>query len=890
MTTLYDIVDAVRPTRAFFSTYTYSAAWFEATLFPLLRNQRGVECEQITVMLERRQARHSLDSAISRFAGTRYRVIAASPKGESSSPGIFHPKVAYLESDEGDVFVVSSANLTIRGQGVALEVVDAVCAAQEPQVFSQVAEFFETLPSRLNLLTPEDRTVLARIAERARAQAGKYADQHEGPDSTWLVTTLTKSAGSQLSDLARHRLNQPAQLTVLSPFFDKDGTAVSSLAKKLGTRRLQLGVSRRPGRGEWVAPFADNPSWDTKVTPPAPENERPLHAKWFDIEDASGRSLVMTGSVNATHQSLWMTKNVEVSLVRLVPKSTVSTWQKVTDRIRFEPSAYPRAEGDFEGLQFAASLTAGAVLEVYFAVAPGIGSVTVALTQNDSVLFRTDCHVRRDNVAAVKLPTAVTEKFSDSPLWAQVAVGSASDSTLVNREESLKMRPSSKNLSGAVDRVNAGDDDDDDALLIAEAAHILLTGRARAPKGRRGKTSSEKQNPTTLQRNDREDGSDEFLTEDEWLAKSQGSAGDAGPTDSITERALEAFGRLLEKEDKVIESRLGEGDDETKGDDVDDVNVEDPDDISGGRAPKKRAPGRNESRTKRANTIESARLALDKRLGRPGPIPDAIARMLLPLKIVGNLSRGIPKSLRNIDTGVELSHEGLTREPLAFLTGLLSTLAKLQVSPGVMEEQLPLVVTAAATVSLCLSRRGLASRDTELRAQLDTIAGRGVTPEQGEAYVRATWGKGTSKRICLFKPDDLVLQLWTILGADSVTSIMDKVLTAAYSPGAGGAGDVTEELAPVVEALLRPPGKKKLYSVIVEDRVTNVMGCPQCGAAFTPEEKSRLRKTQIALCTGTCHRPVFVLTSATALHQFLRQTDAMTSDRRTTKSDAGAVA
>lgn len=887
MTTLYDIVDAVRPTRAFFSTYTYSAAWFEATLFPLLRNQRGVECEQITVMLERRQARHSLDSANSRFAGTRYRVIGVSPKGEGSGPGIFHPKVAYLESDEGDVFVVSSANLTIRGQGVALEVVDAVCAAQEPRVFSQVAEFFETLPSRLNLLTPEDRTVLARIAERARAQAHKYADQHEGPESTWLVTTLAKSAGGQLSDLARHRLNQPKQLTVLSPFFDKDETAVSSLAKKLGTRRLQLGVSRRPGRGEWVAPFADNPAWDAKVTPPAPENERPLHAKWFDIEDASGRALVMTGSVNATHQSLWMTKNVEVSLVRLVPKSTASKWKKVTDPIRYEPCSYPSAEGDFEGLQFAASLTAGALLEVYFAVAPGVASVTVALTQNDSVLFHTDCDVRGSNVATIKLPTAVTEKFSDSALWAQVTVGSVSDTTLVNREESLKMRPSSKNLSSAVDRVNA---DDDDALLIAEAAHILLTGRARAPKGRRGKTPGEKQNPTTPQENDGGDDSDEFLTEDEWLAKSRGSSGGAGPTDSITERALEAFGRLLEKEDEVIESRLSEGDEETEGDDADDGDVEDPDDIPDDRALKKRASGRNGNRTKRANTIESARLALDKRLERPGPIPDAIARMLLPLKIVGNLSRGIPKSLRNIDTGAELSHEGSTHEHTAFLTGLLPTLAKLQVSPGVMEEQLPLVVSAAATVSLCLSRRGLTSRDVELRAQLDTIAGRSVTLEQGEAYVRATWDKGTSKRIRLFKPDDLVLQLWTILGADSVTSGMDKVLEAAYSPGAGAAGDVTEEQAPVVEALRRPPGKKKLYSVIVEDRITSVTGCPQCGAAFTPEEKSRLRKTQIALCTGTCHRPVFVLTSATAQHQFLRQTDAMTRDRRTTKSDAGAAA
>ena len=240
MTTLYDILEEVAPKRALFTSYTYSSVWFEAGPYPLLRKR---DCEQITVMLDAREARHSVDNSSSRFGGSRYRVVSTTPTKESKGGGIFHPKIAYLESDDGDVFVVSSANLTTQGQSRSLEVLDAVSASTEPGVFGQIADFFELLPARLNLLAREDEEILARFARRARAQSDQYAANAVGPQKVWLVTTLAHDAGAQFVDLARQNLAAPNSLTVLSPYFDKDVGAVIRLRDRLGVNQVRYGLA-----------------------------------------------------------------------------------------------------------------------------------------------------------------------------------------------------------------------------------------------------------------------------------------------------------------------------------------------------------------------------------------------------------------------------------------------------------------------------------------------------------------------------------------------------------------------------------------------------------------------------------------------------------------------
>jgi hypothetical protein len=113
-----------------------------------------------------------VDNTTSRFGGSRYRVISTTPTKEGKGGGIFHPKIAYLESDDGDVFVVSSANLTTQGQSRSLEVVDAVRATRDPLVFGQIADFLELLPARLNLLSREDEEILAIYFQLRAAELG----------------------------------------------------------------------------------------------------------------------------------------------------------------------------------------------------------------------------------------------------------------------------------------------------------------------------------------------------------------------------------------------------------------------------------------------------------------------------------------------------------------------------------------------------------------------------------------------------------------------------------------------------------------------------------------------------------------------------------------------
>jgi hypothetical protein len=112
MTTLFDILQQVKPRRALFTSYTYSSVWFEALPYPLLRKN---DCEQITVMLDAREARNSIDNATSQYGGSRYRIVSTVPTGKGL--GIFHPKIAYLEAEQGDVFVVGSGNLSVHGPG-----------------------------------------------------------------------------------------------------------------------------------------------------------------------------------------------------------------------------------------------------------------------------------------------------------------------------------------------------------------------------------------------------------------------------------------------------------------------------------------------------------------------------------------------------------------------------------------------------------------------------------------------------------------------------------------------------------------------------------------------------------------------------------------------------
>ncbi|WP_455279044.1 hypothetical protein [Cupriavidus necator] len=326
---LISLIRDAKPRRALFTTFTFSLSWFEALVIPVLRAS-GID--QIDVLVDAREACKSTEEATALHAGNAYRIIPVYMAGTT----VFHPKLAYLESPHEDTLVVSSANLTLAGHGKNLEVLDAVGSRKEPGVFDEFAKFLTTLTEK-HSFSPENLAVMQHYRERAARQREKAGPIDEVVRKAWLVHTLVEPAAIQFAEHAL-RLDGAHTLTVLSPYHAPSGKPVQDLADLIGVADLHIGLcARRQDKAPFHEEndFTQAPAYVIAHTDNA---MRPLHAKCFELRGDNG-VLVMTGSVNATAQSLTSTRNVEVSLVRLLDASPFD-WEEVEAPPYFEPCEF----------------------------------------------------------------------------------------------------------------------------------------------------------------------------------------------------------------------------------------------------------------------------------------------------------------------------------------------------------------------------------------------------------------------------------------------------------------------------------------------------------------------------------------------------------------------
>ncbi|MBR8145912.1 hypothetical protein KDW46_26510 [Burkholderia vietnamiensis] len=311
-TRLQAIIDEARPRRAMFTTFTFSANWFESFCLPLLRVSG---CQKVELLVDSREACKSTDETSSLYAGSYYRVIPV----RQATGGFFHPKIAYLERGSGDdVLVVSSGNLTTRGQNSNLEVLDSVNALEHPLVFETFADFAE-LFAQTEGLSAKASASLMYYARRAREVAAAVPASARRNPTAWLIHTLKEPAGNQFAELVLEHLTPAATLTAYGPYLDPKANAVCDLAGLCGVPEISLGAQLVDE--EYVIRVDANHNLPEKtrfVVPVVPDRKdlnRFPHAKVFEVRSPSG-CMVMTGSVNATLQSLFGLENVEVSLVR----------------------------------------------------------------------------------------------------------------------------------------------------------------------------------------------------------------------------------------------------------------------------------------------------------------------------------------------------------------------------------------------------------------------------------------------------------------------------------------------------------------------------------------------------------------------------------------------
>jgi len=253
--------------------------------------------------------------------------------------GVFHPKCCYLLGPDGDLLAVGSGNLTFGGFGRNLEVFEVLSSESDSSCFNAFGEFLVALKRRTDVVCP-DLSWIDSFADRAFKVGARV---NQGPEFPRLLTSVEESVETQLSKVVS-TLGDVQHLTVLSPFFDPDGRAVLGLAKN--TKASQVRIAMPPGGDPSCFPFPAARRWTKKVSAVELDTEkenRRLHAKWIEWKIGQG-TLSFTGSVNATHQSLCTTKNIEVGILRFDASGKGwATWGKAAIPSSYEQPTYRQA-------------------------------------------------------------------------------------------------------------------------------------------------------------------------------------------------------------------------------------------------------------------------------------------------------------------------------------------------------------------------------------------------------------------------------------------------------------------------------------------------------------------------------------------------------------------
>lgn len=453
---------------ALFTTYTLSLSYFESeVLRPLLR----AGCSDIWLVADAEGYRSSLLERRSMRVGQEYRLVpVAMPEG------VFHAKCIYLGSEEGDLLLVGSGNVTFGGHGKNAEAFEALTPDGSATAFRDFADFLEAVGSRPDIAIAatdwiDDFAGRARLA----AQGGSDAT---GRPPLQLVHPLEETVIDQLPAMLAPYGECRAAI-VMSPYHDSDGVAISRLSESLAPESIAVAV---PRSGVSPFPFAMTASWPTKITPVVADLQdgRFIHAKWYEFACESGK-LLLSGSINATRKSLTTTDNVELGVIRFLPDGVSPlTWSQAEPPSFEEQQRLPSGLGEAEIVYAAfdrhnASKLKGRLISLRTLA----GQWTGLLVQADGETMSFQTVVDADgnfSVAASGL-----EAFAEMPaLQIVLTQGDREARGWMHNEMFLSVQGRRRLTAGALSRLmrREGSDDDIEALLdylsVAAEHHLRI--------------------------------------------------------------------------------------------------------------------------------------------------------------------------------------------------------------------------------------------------------------------------------------------------------------------------------------------------------------------------------------------------------------------------------
>lgn len=276
-----------------------SLSFYESQLHKEGLRRRG--CRDIRIVCDPDGYEMCLSERRSSRVGAEYRLSLAALR-----KGVFHPKVAVLIGDEETLILTGSGNLTFGGFGRNVEVLDVLSSRTHPDAFLDFHGFLSALRQRDGLSLTDDHWPAEWMA-----RLEPYGAVTAVP-SVRILHNLEQPLGQQVTNLVA-ACGGAVEIRCLSPFHDSDAGGVIKLAEGCGARRLVMG--HLAGSKDCAFPFQTHRSTSLEVLAAAVTGvfgARPLHAKWWEIDCHDGTTLLVTGSMNATSQSMHTRNNVEL--------------------------------------------------------------------------------------------------------------------------------------------------------------------------------------------------------------------------------------------------------------------------------------------------------------------------------------------------------------------------------------------------------------------------------------------------------------------------------------------------------------------------------------------------------------------------------------------------
>jgi len=354
-------------------------------------------------------------------------------------------------------------------------VLDVLIPDVHPEAFLDFSNFLEALGTRPGLGIP-DVTWASSFADRSRHASASSSQQISTPSGR-LLHSVDRPIVHQIAEICAAKGGAKA-MTVLSPFHDRDGSAVLELARVTGCQDIRIGLPPDPKLLS-TFPFPTAQGWGLQLKAVRPSVDdairRPLHAKWIEIETPTG-VFTITGSVNATSAALCSTRNVEVGVVRLA-EAEGSKWEDAP--IPTEIDQKPFTPGLASGkVSVHASLTGSG--EIHGRLIPDSaveGTWQLTLERLGNILAELPAQV--DQSGAFRVTFAGMERLIEAgSVRITVARADKRGAGWLEMEELLRMPAEQRSVFSALLRymTNQANEQDDIALLdylaISAARHF----------------------------------------------------------------------------------------------------------------------------------------------------------------------------------------------------------------------------------------------------------------------------------------------------------------------------------------------------------------------------------------------------------------------------------